>query len=285
MIDLTILYEWISTVLPFEIYQPHFMIRALIGLTMLAPMAAMMGVQVVNFRMAFFADAISHTSFAGVAVGLLLGISPYWSMPMVSLIIGFSIVAMGKKSMLSADSVVGVFFSGVVAFGLAVVSRSPGESRNIQRYLYGNILTIKDSDILFLTILLILLIVFQVLSYNKLLYLGLNPTLAKTHRVKVSLFQYLYAGLLSLVVVFSVWWVGVLLVTGLLIIPAAAARNFAKSSGSMFRISIYISLLSAVIGLSLSASPGINTAAGATVILVSLVFFALSSIYSRFVKH
>ena len=284
MVDLTFLYDFISLILPFELFEPKFMVRGLIGLILLAPMAAVMGVQVVNFKMAFFADAISHSSFAGVAVGIILGISPFWSMPLVALIIGISIVAVGRKSLLSGDSIVGVFLSGIVAFGLAIVSRNPGVKRDMLRFLYGDILTIRDMDLLLLFILFIVLMVFQFFSYNKLLYLGLNKTLAETHRVKVALFQYLYAGFLSLVVIFSVWWVGVMLVTGLLIIPAAAARNFAKSAGSMFLYSIVISIFSAIGGLVISAQSWAATATGATVVLVALLFFMISVLYSKILK-
>ncbi len=276
MFDFSAFYQFVGQLLPFSLFQAEFMVRALIGLSLLAPMAAMMGVQVVNSRMAFFADAISHTSFAGVAVGLLLGISPYWSMPLVALLIGAVIVWSGRKSRLSEDSLTGVVFSGVVAFGLAIVSRYAGLQRDAVRFLYGDILTISDSEILFLLVLFLILILFQFLSYNKLLYIGLNSVLAKSHRVRVAFFQYAYALFLVLVIVLSVWWVGVLLVTGLLIIPAATARNFSKSAGAMFWYAVSIGFISAVVGLVLSAQPWARTATGATIVLVSLLFFIFS---------
>lgn len=271
------IYEIIPKILPFDCLEAGFMQRALIGLVLLAPMAAMMGVQVVNFRMAFYADAISHTAFAGVALGLLLGFSPYWAMPIFGLIVGLGIVFVQRRSYLSSDTVIGVVFSAVVAFGLAIVSRNPNIRRDMLRFLYGDILTISQADIICLAILFAILLVFQFVGYNRLIYSGLNPLLAETHRVKVALYQYLYAAFLSIIIIFSVWWVGILLVTGMLIIPAASARNFAKSAGSMFWWALIISISSAVTGFLISAQEWARTATGATIILVTFCWFLLSS--------
>jgi len=277
MPDLTPLYSLVPKALPFECLEARFMQRALVGLLLLAPMSAAMGVQVVNFRMAFFADAISHSAFAGVALGLLLSLDPHWTMPAFALLVGLTIMAAQRRSALSSDTVIGVFFSAVVAFGIAVVSRDRNVARDMQRFLYGDILTVSDRDILCLALLFLVLMVFESWSYNRLLYIGLNPILAEAHQVRVGPYQYLYAGLLSLVVIFSVWAVGVLLVTALLILPAATARNLARSAGSMFWWALLTSVVSALCGLLLSAQDWAGTATGASIILVAFVGFALSA--------
>ncbi len=276
MSDPGLLATLITTLLPFECLQAPFMRQALIGLALLAPMAATMGVQVVNFRMAFFADAISHSAFAGVALGLIFAVNPHWSMLVFGLMVGVGIMAVQRHSALSSDTVIGVFFSAVVAFGLAVVSRDRSVARDLQRFLYGDILTIDDGSIIFLKLLFLAIILFQTLGYNRMLYIGLNPLLAEAHRVRVAIYQYLFAGLLSLVVIFAVWAVGVLLVTALLIVPAATARNLARSAGGMFWWALLVSLTSAVTGLILSAQDWARTATGATIILVASVWFGVS---------
>lgn len=276
MPELNVLYDLIGKLLPVESMQLRFMQQALVGLMLLAPMVALMGVQVVNFRMAFFADAISHSAFTGVALGLILAVSPHWTMPAFGLLVGLAIVASQRRSALSTDTVIGVFFSGVVAFGLAVVSRDKNVARNIQRFLYGDILTIGDADIWAMIVLLAVLSFFQAYGYNRMLYIGLNPVLAKVHRVRVAAYQYIYAGILSLVVIFSVWAVGVLLVTAMLIVPAATARTFARTAGSMVWWALLVSVTSAVIGLLISAQQWARTATGATVILVAFGWFLIS---------
>jgi zinc transport system permease protein len=282
MIDLTPLYDLIARAVPLECMQARFMQQALVGLVLLAPMAAAMGVQVVNFRMAFFSDAVSHSAFAGVAIGLLLAVDVRLSMIGLAILIGIMITAVGRRSSLSIDTVIGVFFSTVVAFGLAIVSRERHIARDLQMFLYGDILTIGDTEILWEVVLFAAIAVFQIVGYNRLLYVGLNPTLATAHRVRTRLYQYLYAVLLALVAIFSVWAVGVFLVTAMLIVPAAAARNLARSASGMFWWAIIAGLTSAVAGLLISAQPWARTATGATIILCASVWFAGSAIAGVF---
>ena len=113
----------------------------------------------------------------------------------------------------------------------------------------------------------------HILAFNRLLYAGTSGIIARAHRVPVALFEYLFAALLALVVMFSVWGVGVLLVTAMLTVPAASARNFARSAGGMFWWAILVGTSSAVAGLALSVQPWMGTATGATIILVSCLWF------------
>ncbi len=271
----------VGQLIPLECMQMRFMQQSLIGLLLLAPMAAATGIQVVNFRMAFFADAISHSAFAGVAIGILLALNPHWTMPLLALAVGLGIMFVQRRSPLSVDTVIGVFFSAVVAFGLAIVSRERNIAADMQRFLYGDILTIDESEIMMLAALFAVLAAFQLWGYNRMVYIGLNTTLAKAHRINVRAYQYSYAALLSLVVIFSVWAVGVLLVTALLIVPAATARNLARSSGSMFWWALAVSVSSSVAGLLISAQDWARTATGATVVLCSCLCFCASSLLSR----
>ncbi len=273
--------EWIGRLLPFECMQMRFMQTAMLGLLLIAPMAAIAGTQVVNFRMAFFSDAIGHSAFAGVAFGLLLAVSPNLTMPLLAVIVGLGIMSVKQRSGLSTDTIIGVFFSAVVAAGLAVVSRYPQAARDMQMFLYGDILTISDREIAAMFLLLTVFLGFQLFSFNKLICIGLNLQLAKAHRIRIALYQYLFAVLLSLVVILSVKAVGVLLVTAMLITPAAAARNLAGSYGRMLWYSVIISLFSAVAGLLLSAQEWMRTAAGATIVLCSCVIFCISLLFRR----
>jgi len=281
MTELACLYDLIPLVLPFECLQARFMQQALLGLILLAPLAAAMGVQVVNFRMAFFSDAISHSAFAGVALGLIVALDPQLSMLAFGVLVGLAIAALQRLSTLSSDTVIGVIFAAVVAFGLAVVSRDQNVARDIQRFLYGDILTISGVQILGLLALFALLTIFQAWGYNRLIYIGLNPTLAKAHRVPVAVYQYFFAALLALVVIFAVWAVGVLLVTALLIVPAAAGRNLARSAGAMFWWALVVAETSAVAGLIISAQDWARTATGATVVLCAFGWFVLSAAVAR----
>ncbi len=265
--------------LPFECMKLRFMQEAFLGVLLTAPLAAAAGIQVVNFRMSFFSDAIGHSAFAGVALGLIFGLSPDLTMPLLALVIGIGIMAMKQRSALSSDTVIGVFFSAVVAFGLALVSRNPNVARDMQVFLYGDILTVTHNDLLYLFLLFCVFFMFQVFAYNRLNAIGIHEQLARTHRIHTAFYQYVYVALLSLVVIFSVKSAGVLLVTALLIVPAASARNLSKSSGMMFWISIIIGVCSGISGLLISAQPWAETASGATIVLCACVIFCISLLF------
>lgn len=280
MPDLSALYDLLG-LLPLECMKLRFMQQALLALLLLAPMAATLGVEVIAFRMAFFSDAIGHSAFTGVALGLLLGIDPRLTMPAFGVLTGLTIMALRRGSPLSADTVIGIVFSGSIAFGLAVVGRFNGLARSMQQFLYGDILTISDKEILFLALLLAVLIIFQTFGYNRLLAVALHPAMARAHGVRVAFWQYCFVSLLALVVTFSVWAVGILLVTALLIVPAAAARNFARTAGGMLWWAALIGLVSAFAGLTLSAWEHSSAPCGAMIILVACAVFALSHAYAR----
>jgi zinc transport system permease protein len=276
MIDLAGVYDALGRWIPLDCMQARFLQRAMVALALLAPMCAAMGVQVVNFRMAFFSDAISHSAFTGVALGLLLSLDARLAMAGFGLLVGLGIMAMGRRSSLSMDTVIGVFFSAAIAFGLAVVSRDRNVARDLQRFLYGDILTIGDTEVVLLAALFVALFAFQAMGYNRLLYVGVNPVLAAAHKVRTRIYQYIFAAMLSVVVIFSVWAVGVFLVTAMLIVPAATARNIARSAAGMFWWALATSLVSAVAGLLISAQDWARTATGATIVLCACVCFVLS---------
>ncbi len=281
MLDLSWLYAFLAQALPLPCMQARFMQQALAALLLLAPMTAVMGIIVVNFRMAFYAEAISHSAFTGVTLGMLFAISPDWTMPLFGLAVGLGITAAQRHSTLASDTVIGVFFSGMIAFGLAMVSRHRSLARDMQRFLYGDILTISEAEIWVLLLLLVVVLVFLARTYNRLLYVGINATLASTHRVQVPPLQYVFAGLLALIVMFAVQAIGVFLVTAMLVVPAASARNFSRSAGAMFWWAMLISISSAVLGLVLSAQDWARTATGATIILITCCWFAASLVFSR----
>ncbi|HPP22476.1 MAG TPA: metal ABC transporter permease [Phycisphaerae bacterium] len=273
--------------LPFEWAQQTFMVRALIECLLLAPICAVMGVKVVNFRMAFFSDAISHSAFAGVAIGLLLneffslpGDDPFY--PRLSLIgfgllVGLGIALVRRRTSLSNDTVIGVFFSAVVALGIAIVTSSGSRTADFQRYLYGDILTLDAADLGLTALLAGVVLVFAGLGFNSMLMLGLNAELAHSRGIRVRLYDYLFAVVLALVVTVSIRTAGILLVTALLVVPAAAARNVAANAGGMLRWAIVFGLASAISGTLASYSPYLhNMSTGAAIVLTAALLFALS---------
>ena len=271
----------VAKLFPLECMEPEFMRRAMLGLLLIAPLAALSGVQVVNSRMSFFSDAIGHSAFAGVAVGLIFSLPPEFSMPALALAIGILIMYLRRGSRLSTDTVIGIIFSAVVAFGLAIVSRKIEKPAEVNKFLYGDILTINGREIALLAVLLAVFLAFQFFAWNRLLHISVNEQIAGVHRIKVAVYQYLFAALLSLVVILCVRAVGVLLVTAVLIVPAATARNCARNSRQLFFLSLLFSYTSCAGGLLISAQKWAKMPVGAAIVLLACALFAISFAIAR----
>ncbi|HOA73068.1 MAG TPA: metal ABC transporter permease [Phycisphaerae bacterium] len=261
-----------------------FMHRAIIECILIAPMCAAMGVKVVNFRMAFFSDAISHSAFAGVAFGFLLhdaitrfSFDPRIAMVIFGVMVGLGIAMVRRRTDLSNDTVIGVFFSTVVAIGIAIITAFPKHSAEFPKYLYGSILTLDDADLYVSALLAVGMLVFMLLSFNPLMLIGLNSELAHSRRIRVRLYDYLFAMLLALVIMTLIRTAGILLVTAMLVVPAAAARNLARSVSGMFWWATLIALISSVAGTLVSFSDALSyVGTGAVIVLAAAVIFAVS---------
>lgn len=271
-----LLYGIIGHILPFSWLEPTFIKRAFLAILIISPICAAMGVQMINFRMTFFSDAISHSAFTGVALGILLNVSPYLSMILFGIFVGIGITKAKRSTELSADAVIGVFFSAAVALGIAVISAMKGLTQNLHSFIYGDILAISDSDLLWFIGLFVVIITFSIFVYNKLILMGINDHVAKVSGIPTLEYDYIFAILLALTITFSIRAIGILLVTAMLIVPATAGRNIARSASGMFWYSIIISLISGISGL--ATSYYFDSATGATIILFAVICFIIIQI-------
>lgn len=261
--------------LPFGFAEPLFMKRAILAMLFIAPAAAAVGVPLVHFRMAFFSDAIGHSAFTGVAIGVLLGVHPLLTMVAFGLFVAWAITLVKGRTELSPDTVIGVFFSTVVALGIAVISARKGLTRNLQAYLYGDLLAVSETELLWMAGLLAVVCVYLFLTYNRILLLGVHEGFAKSMGVPVRALEVSFAIVVALVVTTAIRAVGILLVTALLVVPAASARNIARGAPGAFWASIVFAVLSGLSGIAVSFY--LDTATGATVVLFAGAFFAATA--------
>lgn len=269
--------------IPLESMQFNFMQMALLTVLTAAPVMAVAGIQVVNCRMAFFADAVSHSAFAGAALGLLFfgANGPLWSMPVLAVVIACAVMWLKRATKLSTDTVIGVFFALVISVGLLLLSRQPSLARWSQMFIFGDILTVQHQDITILLGLDVIYALFTLFFCNTLQIAAVDEDLANAHKMPVTAASYLNIILLAMIVIMSIKAIGVLLVSAMLIVPAAAARNFARQAGSVYFYAVIIGLASGITGLFISAAEWANTAAGATVVLINCLIFAVSCITKR----
>ena len=270
----------VQQMLPVESLQFSFMQMALLTVLAAAPVMAVAGIQVVNCRMAFFADAVSHSAFAGAALGLLLfgADGPLWTMPILAVLIACAVMWLKRATKLSTDTVIGVFFALVISGGLLLLSRQPSLARLSQMFIFGDILTVQHQDITILLLLDMIYAVFTIFFGNTLQIAAVDEDMAAAHKMPVAVASYLNIILLAMIVIMSIKAVGVLLVSAMLIVPAAAARNFARRAGSVYFYAIIIGLASGIAGLFISAQEWADTAAGATIAAVNCLIFAISCI-------
>lgn len=263
----------VFSLLPFSWSDYKFMVNAFVAVVLIAPLMGILGTMAVNNKMAFFSDALGHSAFTGIALGVLLGIkNELVSLIAFGVFVALVITRVKNKGRTSADTVISVFSSTSVALGLLVLSYG-GSFSKYSAYLVGDILSITGKEILWLLLTLVAVIVIWIFIYNKLLVISVNPELAASRGIKTSVYENIFAVVVAIVVMISIKWVGILLINSLLILPAAAARNVAKNSRQYLAVSVTISLVSSVAGLLISFYG--DTSAGATIVTVSaIIFFA-----------
>lgn len=268
------LYRILNLLLPPTIAGAAFLNRALVGGVFLAVACGIVGVGLVGHRMSYFSNAISHSSFAGVAIGLLAGISPYFSLVGFAILIGLAITALKRRSRLADDTIIGVIFSAAMALGIVLISAFRGLGREMLTYIYGDILALTEAEVYLAFATLVVAVAFSALYYNRLALTAVSPEVARSAGVRVAALEYIHAALIAGVVAVAIRAVGLLFVTALLVLPAATARNIAKRQGSLFWWSACIGALSAVGGIILSVY--LNTSTGATIILLGALCFGVS---------
>ncbi len=274
------IYEIVSEFLPFDWADYKFMVNALIAVVLIAPLMGILGTMAVNNKMAFFSDALGHSAFTGIALGVLLGIkNELISLIAFGVFIALVITRVKNRGNTSSDTVISVFSSGSVAVGLLVLSYG-GSLSKYNSYLVGDVLSITNGELLTLFITLICVVAIWAFMYNKLLVISVNKELAASRGIKTSLYENIFVIVVAVVVMLSIKWVGILLINSLLILPAASARNLAKNSRQYLATSVAISLMCAIAGLLVSFYA--DTSAGATIVtILTVVFFITYAIGSR----
>ncbi len=274
-----VIYQIMDTLLPFDLFRYAFMKSALLALLLLTPLLALLGTMAVNKRMAFFSDALGHSALAGLGLGVLLGLS---NVTLILVIFGILwavlITRINRTGSASSDTTISVFSSAGIALGLIILSGT-GQYNKYSSILVGDVLAITPTDILWLAIALAAGLLLWALLYNHLLLTAVNPQLAQSRGIAVKWVEYAFVILVAVAVMLSIRWVGVLLINALLILPAAAARNVAKSAAQHALLSVLISVFSGVAGLCLSIPLGCGV--GAAVVLCAAVCYVICLLIGR----
>jgi len=233
----------------FEILTYGFMQRALISGIAIALLCSVVGLFLVLRRYSLFGDAVAHSSFGGIAAGLLIGIYPLWTAYAVSIASALIITKIKQSFDISGEASVAVLLSSGIAAGLVMISLSGGFSVNIFSFLFGSILLVSINDtILILTLTGVILVVILLL-YRQIVYSTFNEEQAKVSGIPVEKMNYLIIFIAGITVVTSIQLVGILLISALFVIPNVTAIMYRRGFKQTALLSIGFSISSVVGGI------------------------------------
>src|SRR3989338_1259511 len=259
-----------------EILTFPFMQRALMAGVMIALLLSALGVFVVARRMAFFGDGIAHASLAGIALGLLAGVAPLPIAVAYAVLVALLIYWLERTTPLSSDTIIGILFTASMALGVVLLSLIPGFQPELISFLFGNILTIQTLDIWLVTLLSFAILAWLFTYKRSILFASIDSDSAIVSGIRAETHTLILYLTLSVSVVLGVKILGIVLVSALILIPAATSRLLSRSFHAFLVTAIIVGELTVIIGLLLSFL--INAPSGAVIILVGTTVFFLTAI-------
>ena len=265
----------ICDALPLEMLHWNFMKNAFLAILLMAPLFGLMSTMIVTGKMSFFSDALGHSAFTGIAIGCICGIAaPIWAAVIFSVVFALLFSYVRSRSNHAADTLIGVFSSTAVALGIFVATLGGDSFTKYNQYLIGDILSVTPAQIGSLAIVLVLIVIFWLLSANRLTLTAIHPQLASSRGIPVGLSQTVFTVAIAVVVTLTISSVGLLILNSLLILPAAASRNVSKNLKQYHLFSVLFALIAGISGLVVSYYLG--SSAGAAISLVLALIFAIS---------
>lgn len=252
----------------------NILFLSLIGVAVAAA-SAYLGSFMVLKRMSLVGDALSHVALPGMAIAILIGISPMIGAFVALTIAIIGIWYLGEKSEIYPEALVGIFFTGSLAIGLLITPNS-----ELFEALFGNLQKITSIEGVAAIILSLLIMAGTYFIAKKLMVGIVSEDLAKSINIKTKFVNLFYLLMVGAVVALGVKFVGTLLTGALVIVPAVAAKNISKSIVSFHLFSIAIGVVSALVGIFIASI--YNLSAGPIVVLISILLFILTFLARRY---
>ncbi|MGN6671244.1 MAG: metal ABC transporter permease [Candidatus Nucleicultricaceae bacterium] len=225
------------------------LLKALLGGICVSVIAGVLGVFIVWRRMSFFGDTVAHASLGGVALSLVFGIASFWGPFFSGFVIAFLMSVFKRRLLLSNDTWLAIVSQVTLALGLLSLSFFRSQGIQIQEFLFGDILALSTENITFLLCSVMVILVLVLMFWKPFLLITLSEELAAIHGVRVFLYETLFLTILASGVALCIKFFGILLLTALMIIPAASARQLASTPLKMMMVSMSIAMFSVVLGL------------------------------------
>ncbi|HCO61280.1 MAG TPA: hypothetical protein DIT58_13965 [Porticoccaceae bacterium] len=252
----------------------QFLFLALAAGLAVAAVAGPLGSLVVWQRMAYFGDSIAHSALLGIALGLWLSVPGGYAALVVCVLIALLLSWLEQHGDVSSDTLLGIVSHGALALGLVAITLVPGGRTDMEALLFGDILTVSTAEVLGMWALSVTVLLVLSRLWPSLIALIVHRDLARVEGVPVARYELIAKMLLALTVAIAMKIVGVLLITALLIIPAAAARHFSRTPERMALLASVFAALSVVAGLVVSLVW--NAPVGPAMVLAACAMFLLA---------
>ena len=257
-----------------DLLQYAFFQNALLGSLLTAIACGIVGTYIVSRRLVFITGGITHTSFGGLGIGFYAGVNPILTALIFSVMSAFGVEWVSRKQGIREDSAIAGFWSLGMALGVIFIFLTPGFAPNLSAYLFGNILTISYTDILWIGVLATVLIIFFLLFHREILYVALDNDFAVTQRLPVKLVEYTMMFFIAVTIVLSIRLVGIMLLMSMVTIPQITINLFTSNFNKIILGSVVLGFLGCLAGLILSYF--LNVPSGAFIILVLIIFFLIA---------
>jgi zinc transport system permease protein len=251
-----------------------FVLRAFAGGLGLAAIAGPLGVLVVWRRMAFFGDALAHSALLGVTLGFALGIDLTLGIALLCVLLAILLVTLQSRVRVAADTLLGIFAHSTLSLGLVVIAFMDRLRVDLLAYLFGDILAVTPADLAWIYGGGIVVLGTLVLLWRPFLSVTVHEELARVEGVPVDRLRFAFVLLIAITVAVAMKIVGVLLITALLIIPAATARRFARTPEQMAVLAAVIGGIA--VGGGILASLSFDTPTGPSIVVAAAALFTLS---------
>lgn len=254
--------------------QYSFVVRGLEAGVVIALIAPLIGIFLVLRRYSLIADTLAHVSFAGVALGILLGINPILTAIGASVISSVAVERLRNSRRIYSESALSLFLSGSLAIAIVLISAYHGFSVNLSNYLFGSIVTVRTIDVVTIVITSLVVAILIMAFYKELIFISFDEEAAQVSGIPIRLINTIFIMLAAVVVALSIPIIGILLISALVVIPVLTALQFRQSFKRSIIIAEIFSLISVVAGV--ISSYYLNISTGGTIVLIALLFFVIS---------
>jgi len=252
-------------------YDFAFFQRGMVAATLAGALCGVLGVFVVLRGMSYIGHGLSHAVFGGAAASAVMSVNFFVGAGIWGIVSGVLIGRIARQKILGADAAIGIVTTASFAGGIALLNRYGQARKSIEAVLFGSVLGVSWVDIIAITSVAVAVFVVVLLAYRKLLYATFDPQVAAVSGERVAFIEVMLMVMLSVTILVTMRVIGTLLISALLVIPAATARMITNSFARMLMLSPVFGAVSCLVGMNLSYH--LDTSAGATIILVSAAGF------------